>query len=95
MPIEAAELDAVERRLTAVWSTLTERQRRLVLGAEARELGWGGVSAVARLAGVDRSTVSAGVVELDEPVVLEPGRSRRPGGGRKPLTVSDPELAAR
>jgi len=80
--------------MAAVWPTLSERQRRLLLGAEARELGWGGVSAVARTMGVDRSTVAAGVGELAAPVEIAEGRSRRPGGGRKAATVADPGLSA-
>jgi hypothetical protein len=36
---------------------LTERQRRLLLGAAARALGYGGVSRVARLAEASRPTV--------------------------------------
>ena len=45
---------------------LDERQRRLLLAAEARWLGYGGVSLVARAAGVSRVTVTAGVEELEE-----------------------------
>ncbi len=48
-----------------MWPQLNERQRRALLGAEARELGWGGVAAVAKVAGVARSTVSRGMAELD------------------------------
>ncbi len=76
---------------------LGERQRRLLLGAEARELGHGGVVAVARVAGVPgvaQSTVTRAVAELDAPSELAAGRSPRPGGGRKTATVSDPGLAA-
>ena len=69
-------MDAVERRIATLWPELTERQRRLLLGAEARELGWGGVSVVARVAGVARSTVTLAVAELDQPAVLAEGRSR-------------------
>src|SRR5438876_11899600 len=61
---------------------LDERQRRLLMGAEARVLGHGGIRLVARAAGVREATVSLGVDELDsgaEPL----GRARRPGGGRK------------
>ena len=60
---------------------LDERQRRLVMGAQARALGHGGGRFVARAAGVRESTVSLGVSELKagaEPL----GRARRPGGGR-------------
>jgi hypothetical protein len=94
MGIEATALEAVGRRIDSLWPQLNERQRRALLGAEARELGWGGVSAVARVAGVARSTVTAAVAELDGPEVLAPGRSRRSGGGRKSAVVADPGLAA-
>ena len=72
---------------------LDERQRRLLLAAEARSLGHGGIRCVARAAGVREATVSAGVTELDSgraPL----GRVRRPGAGRKRVTDSDPELLA-
>ncbi len=94
MAIEAVTLEAVGRRIDSLWPQLNERQRRALLGAEARELGWGGVSAVARVTGVARSTITIAVAELKSPEVLEPGRSRRSGGGRKSATVADPGLAA-
>jgi hypothetical protein len=71
---------------------LDERQRRLLLAAEARSLGHGGISLVARAAGVSRMTVTAGVDELDAGEEPTPGRARRPGGGRTPLTEADPDL---
>ena len=77
-----------------MWPHLNELQRRALLGVEARELGWGGVSAVARAAGVSRSTVTIAVAELDRSPLAGEGRSRRPGAGRKPATVKDPGLAA-
>src|SRR3954471_1699284 len=70
---------------------LDERQRRLLMGAEARVLGHGGIRAVARAADVREATVSRGVAELEageEPL----GRVRRPGGGRKRLVETDPGL---
>jgi len=42
-------------------------QRRLLLGAAARALGYGGVSRVARLAEASRPTVGRGAGELDQP----------------------------
>jgi len=63
---------------------LNERQRRLLLAAEARLLGHGGVRAVAQVAGVSESTVREGVFELEEGQDPFPdGRARREGGGRK------------
>jgi hypothetical protein len=64
----------------AIFPHLDERQRRLLMGAEARALGHGGIRLVARAAGVREATVSLGVAELDsgtEPL----DRARRPGGG--------------
>jgi transposase len=81
--------------LTAKFGTilphLDERQRRLLMGAEARALGHGGIRLVARAAGVREATVSLGVDELDSgagPL----GRARRPGGGRKRAADVDPGL---
>jgi Rhodopirellula transposase DDE domain len=78
-------------KFQAVFPHLDERQRRLVMGAEARSLGHGGIRLVARAAGVREATVSLGVDELEagaEPL----GRVRRPGGGRKRAADLDPGL---
>ena len=74
-----------------IFPHLDERQRRLVMGAQARALGHGGGRFVARAAGVRESTVSLGVGELKagaEPL----GRARRPGGGAKRARDKDPGL---
>jgi transposase len=72
---------------------LDERQRRLLLGAEARALGHGGIRAVAQAAGVREATVSAGVDEV-EAGATPLGRVRRPGGGRKRAAERDRGLLA-
>jgi hypothetical protein len=59
---------------------LTEKQRRLLAGAAARALGRGGGARMARISGLSRPTVYAGVGELDDPPDPR-GRIRRPGGG--------------
>jgi len=74
---------------------MDERMRRQWAAAEARELGWGGVSAVAGATGLSRPTIVAGLRELDQPAhrrSAEAVRVRRPGAGRRPLTETDPEL---
>jgi hypothetical protein len=79
-------------KFDAILPHLDERQRRLVLAAEARSLGHGGISLVSRASGVSRVTITVGVGELeagDEPI---PGRARRPGAGRRALTDTDPGL---
>jgi hypothetical protein len=80
-------------KFETIFPHLDERQRRLLMGAEARSLGHGGIRAVARAAGVREATVSAGVDELDAGVAPL-GRARRPGAGRKRVTESDPGLVA-
>lgn len=76
---------------------MQERGRRQWAAAEARELGWGGVSSVARATGLSRTTITAGLRELDLPAAqrsAEGRRVRRPGGGRKTLTETDAGLLA-
>ncbi|MCX4571889.1 ISAzo13 family transposase [Streptomyces sp. NBC_01571] len=70
---------------------LDERQRRLMMGAEARILGHGGIRAVARAAQVSETTVRKGVDELEAGEEAL-GRVRRPGGGRKRAVDLDPGL---
>lgn len=76
---------------------MDERLRRQWAATEASDLGWGGISLVARATGLARNTVMVGSRELEyrrthpkEPV---PVQIRSPGGGRKRLTDLDPGLA--
>lgn len=78
-------------KLASILPQLNERQRRLVLAAEARALGHGGVTRVARAAQVSRTTVHAALTELDT-AVPDSDRSRRSGGGRMSCQESDPTL---
>jgi hypothetical protein len=71
---------------------LTERQRRLLFGAAARALGYGGVSRVARLATASRPTVRRGAAELDQPPDPR-GRIRQHDGPRR-RRDTDPGLLA-
>ena len=91
--------DEVRRQLGLRFEVLLphmdERHRRLLLAAEARLLGHGGVRVVAQVAGVSESTVRKGVFELEggeDP--LPGGRVRREGGGRKSAEQQDPQLLA-
>jgi hypothetical protein len=71
----------------AILPHLDERQRRLLIGAEARSLGHGGIKAVARAAGVREATVALGARELESVGAGPQGRwwpqtRRRPEPGR-------------
>jgi Rhodopirellula transposase DDE domain len=83
---------AIRLRYEALEPVLDEQGRRRLAAAEAQAAGHGGVSAVARITGIARSTIGRGLADLRSAVVPERGRIRRPGGGRKPLTVKDPSL---
>lgn len=75
---------------------MDERMRRQWAATEALALGWGGVSAVAAATGLARNTVMAGVREVKHrrryPRTKVVDRIRGAGGGRKPLTQTDPGL---
>ncbi len=63
----AVDEQALARKFAMLRPHLDERQRRVWLGAEAREIGHGGIAAVARATGMSRPTVSKAVKELDQP----------------------------
>src|SRR5215470_15543792 len=91
MSVMEVTQEVLAAKFEVIFPHLDERQRRLLMGAEARVLGHGGIRLVARAAGVREATVSLGVDELDsgaEPL----GRTRRPGGGRKRAADLDPGL---
>src|SRR6266550_3629723 len=93
MAISSDVRDQLALRFEVLLPHLNERQRRLLLAAEARLLGHGGVRAVARVAGVSESTVREGVFELEEGQDPFPdGRARREGGGRKSAEELDAGL---
>ena len=85
------EPNLIGQRYELLAPILSERQRRLWAGAEARVLGWGGIERVARATGLSRGVVSAGRRELAYgPTRVWRHRVRRPGGGRQRATVRDP-----
>jgi DDE family transposase len=82
----------IAERFAGLGPELNERQRRIWAATEAMSHGPGGIAAVARAAGVSRDTIERGIKEVRRGERLEPGRVRRPGAGRPPLTSSDPTL---
>jgi hypothetical protein len=88
----AAAIEQIETKYRSLASVLDERARRHWAATEARAYGWGGVSAV-----MSPNTIRKGLAEL----AARQGRSdaevssrlRKPGGGRKRLTETDPQLS--
>jgi hypothetical protein len=87
---------AIALRYAALAPVLDERGRRRFAAAEARTAGRGGVLALTRITGLARSTIGRGLRELSSPAAEKAGsdRVRRPGGGRKKPTETDPTLLA-
>src|SRR5450631_1390383 len=84
--------DSLHRRNAAMLPHLDERQRRLFAAAEAKAAGYGGIAAVSRVTRVAASTIGRGLKDLAAPMAPSAGRIRRPGGGRKLLSATDPRL---
>jgi hypothetical protein len=83
----------LEQKFAAILPHLNEKQRRLILAAEARSLGHGGISRVARASGMSRATIQQALQEVDRPGPPT-DRIRRAGGGRKKTRDRDPSLPA-
>jgi hypothetical protein len=71
---------------------LDEQSRRRFVALEARALGRGGVSLMARITGLARRTIYHGLSDIRYDVAAAPGRIRKDGGGRKKKASQDPTL---
>jgi hypothetical protein len=81
----------LRQKYATVLPHLNERQRRLIAAADAQMLGYGGIARIARVSGLNRSTLHRGLKDLTAPV-LPVERVRHPGGGRKRVSVQTPEI---
>jgi transposase len=75
--------EKIKEKLENILPFLNERQKRIFLGAEAKSIGYGGISKIARLAGVSRPTIHQGIsdLEIGDRGAIE--RVRLCGGGPK------------
>src|SRR5947209_13174450 len=89
---DATIIKAIEGKYIELLDDLDERGRRRWAAVEARALGRGGITAVALATGLSDRTVRTGLRELDDPEPLAGHRQRRPGGGRKPHSATQPAL---
>jgi Rhodopirellula transposase DDE domain len=71
---------------------LDERTRRLVVAADAKLLGYGGIELTHQASGLDRKTIATGLRELEAGLALPGARVRQKGGGRKKLMETDPTV---
>jgi hypothetical protein len=90
------DVHIIRQKFDALKPFMSERMRRLWAAAEAMAVGRGGVAAVATATGLARRTITTGMAEqrqhtMGTAAALSRG-SRRPGGGRKPVTHIDATL---
>ena len=93
----ASAIEQIESKYRSLASVLDERARRHWAATEARAYGWGGVSAVSGATGMSPNTIRKGLAELESrdaaPDSEVSSRLRKPGGGRKRLSETDPQLS--
>ena len=85
-------LTELREKFRSVWPLLDERTQRIMAASEAMALGHGGVSLVHRACGLSRKAITKGIREIAAGSAPGEGRIRRPGAGRKPIRVTDPQL---
>ena len=81
--------DELKAAILLFYSLLDEQQHRLFAGLESIKLGHGGDTILAEFLGLDAHTVARGRQQLLDQNVA-PGRTRRSGGGRKPVEKKTP-----
>ena len=90
------EESKIAEKFEALDAVMDEQMRRLWAATEARALGYGGVSTVARAIGLTRPTITAGLKEIGAGTrllrVAAKRRVRREGAGRPRVTDSDAGL---
>ncbi len=94
---DARVIARIQTKYRSLEPEMDERLRRQWAATEARDVGWGGITAVAQATGMSRTTVTAGLRELALPEAeraTQASRVRRVGGGRHSLMETDPGLLA-
>lgn len=88
-----ATIQEIRQKFELLRPLLDERLRRLWAASEARALGIGGITVVSKATRLSRTTVSAGIRELEEGIAPEElSRLRKPGAGRKRIEDESPAL---
>jgi hypothetical protein len=92
--IRSAQVRVARKRYRELAPVLNEQSLRRFVALEAQALGRGGVSLMARISGLARSTIYHGLSDIHDTVSAPAGRIRKEGGGRKKKASEDPTLVA-
>ena len=82
----------VEQKMMETYSRLSEKERRIYAAVEAQKLPHGGVTYISNLFNCSRTTIYIGMIDLDNPKVVDANRIRKPGGGRKAVIDTVPNI---
>ena len=70
----------LERQMSRLYHSLSERDRRRYAAVEAEKLGHGGIEYISRVLGCDPATIRSGISELNSPDEWDTQRQRKKGG---------------
>ena len=85
--------DILKNKIQQILPILNEKQKRIFLASEAKSLGYGGISKIAKLSGVSRPTISQGIKELDNNDYIDHENIvRGKGGGPKSIHRENKKL---
>ncbi len=87
-----SDASAIKERYQAMLPVLDEQGRRWFAAAEAKTFGHGGIELLSGITGLARSNIITGMGEIRTGAHAGQGRVRKPGGGRKKKTDTDPTL---
>jgi len=82
----------IRLKLSGILPLLNEKQKRLLVGAEALSIGYGGIKVLSNITGMSCPTIRRGIDELKKGGKDEIDKVRTPGGGRKKAIEINPKL---
>src|ERR1700730_16015417 len=92
--IRSAQARAARKRYRELAPVLNEQSLRRFVALEAQALGRGGVSLMARISGLARSTIYHGLSDIRDNVQVRAGGNSKEGGGQKKKESDDPTHVA-
>ncbi len=92
--LKEENIQTIKSKFEGLSHFLNEKSLRMWAAVESQSLGHGGVSMVSKATGLSRTTIHAGMNELNRKEINSGSkqRLRKIGGGRKKLTEKTPEI---
>jgi hypothetical protein len=72
--------EELERQMSRLFGSLSERDRRRYAAVEAAKLGHGGIEYISRVLSCDPGTIRRGISEMESQDELDTQRQRKKGG---------------